>query len=516
MLDLKSEIIPKILEETMPDKLSWAQIYEALLEQFPGLTTTKNTQFQFSAAPLEADWNQLPTYPYNWVNKSCHPGPYYIESGAIDDNFYLFIVNLEPYQPTRDPTYVDLTDHQIIYLNKYNDINKEANQAFKDWKANNPSHETDYPKIKSYDDWIDSNFGAGYDSQIKSIKSQLDDYNSRLAEYASEPTVRKTLISNFNDPQNIITVDGVKRHKMSIEPDLNKKIEQWRAGTYANSIKIDTSTATQDENVWTVHGEAGANYNGFIDIKADGSAFLKEDVRNDKKFSLVIEIKDVELFKFNRENWFNENILDSLRNGPFINKHFTAEDYFGEKGSLSMIPINVLVGFGITASLTLSNKTYKSYEKYWETNLEVRVGPFKINVGAHGSQITTNSTDDTTTITFNGTNDIEKMNPQVIGVLCNVHMIGVDEEKLQIESVFQVGKKPRLGFYPDEKEPHIHVNENGITFTNTRHKHKDLEDNSEVPRCSAVREVLSELGSDERSEYIRNWIKTRYINSRKC
>lgn len=516
MLDLKSDIIPKVREETISDKLSWAQIYESLLGQFPGLKT-KNTQFQFCAAPYEADWNQNETYPFNWVDGASYPGPYYSTNhGSIENDYYSFIINLEPYEPTRDPTYVKLAQNQQIYLKKYNDIIKDAQNSFEDWKANNPSHLKDYPDIITYNDWIASSFGAGYSSQITSIKAQLDDYNARLAKYSSRETVRDTLITNYKNEQNSVTVAKRLYHLMDIEPSLNDKLQQWQSGIYSNSIKIDTSSATKDENVWTVYGEGDVSFKEFIDIKADGSAFLKEDIRNDKKFSLVIEIKDVELFRFNRRGWFNESALDSLRNGPFIDKTFTTDSYFGETGSLSMIPANALVGFGITASLTLSNKTYNTYEKYWETNLEVKIGPFKINVGVNDSRITTNSTDDTTTITFNSESDIKNMNPQVIGVLCNVHMNGIIEEELQMEPAVQGNGLLQAYYVPnDGHEPHIHVHDDGVTFTNARHHHKTLA-NNQGPRCSAIREVLSELGNDPRSKKMRDWLNENYINKKLC
>lgn len=75
-------------------------------------------------------------------------------------------------------------------------------------------------------------------------------------------------------------------------------------------------------------------------------------------------------------------------------------------------------------------------------------------------------------------------------------------------------------FFPDSKEPHLHIHSNGVTFTDARHRHKNLVDNSGV-RKNAVTEAIDELKYDinygkvdkDRYESIINWIK-KNINTK--
>lgn len=62
-------------------------------------------------------------------------------------------------------------------------------------------------------------------------------------------------------------------------------------------------------------------------------------------------------------------------------------------------------------------------------------------------------------------------------------------------------------FVPDEKEPHIHVHKGGATYTNTRHKHKDLIQGANVLKNN-IEAVLSELegAKDARSTAMVKWI----------
>ena len=47
-------------------------------------------------------------------------------------------------------------------------------------------------------------------------------------------------------------------------------------------------------------------------------------------------------------------------------------------------------------------------------------------------------------------------------------------------------------FYPDSREPHIHIHKGGITFTDTRHSHKKLQEGNLVRRA-AVQQVIDDL-----------------------
>lgn len=61
-------------------------------------------------------------------------------------------------------------------------------------------------------------------------------------------------------------------------------------------------------------------------------------------------------------------------------------------------------------------------------------------------------------------------------------------------------------FYPDADEPHIHEHKGGVTYTNTRHKHKDLQagDNVREANCRAVVEDLEH--GNAREKKIARWI----------
>ena len=67
---------------------------------------------------------------------------------------------------------------------------------------------------------------------------------------------------------------------------------------------------------------------------------------------------------------------------------------------------------------------------------------------------------------------------------------------------------PKEFYFPDVKEPHIHVHKGGITFTGTSHNHRNLVSGDKV-YAGVVKELVEELQElgDERSLEIVQWIK---------
>ncbi|MEJ2307998.1 MAG: hypothetical protein P8Z31_07660 [Gammaproteobacteria bacterium] len=66
---------------------------------------------------------------------------------------------------------------------------------------------------------------------------------------------------------------------------------------------------------------------------------------------------------------------------------------------------------------------------------------------------------------------------------------------------------PKEYYYPDHKEPHIHVHKGGATFTDITHNHRNLYMGDKV-YAGVVQEVLADLADrgDPRSMQIHTWI----------
>lgn len=70
---------------------------------------------------------------------------------------------------------------------------------------------------------------------------------------------------------------------------------------------------------------------------------------------------------------------------------------------------------------------------------------------------------------------------------------------------------PKESFYPDHKEPHVHLHKGGATFTDVGHNHRTLQSGSVLYR-GVVREVVADLQTrvDDRSRELATYIQRNF------
>lgn len=70
---------------------------------------------------------------------------------------------------------------------------------------------------------------------------------------------------------------------------------------------------------------------------------------------------------------------------------------------------------------------------------------------------------------------------------------------------------PKESFYPDSKEPHVHIHKGGADFTDARHRHKKLQEGNLVrkPNCQAVIDDLK--NGNAREKLIAAYIKQEFL-----
>ncbi len=82
---------------------------------------------------------------------------------------------------------------------------------------------------------------------------------------------------------------------------------------------------------------------------------------------------------------------------------------------------------------------------------------------------------------------------------------------VQTERIRENPGMPKEYFFPDEKEPHLHVHKGGVTYTDTRHKHKDLKSGSSVLRNNCTAVVTDLQAGNAREQRIAQWIQAELL-----
>lgn len=411
------------LREEIP-KLTWAQIYDTIVKALNLDISQETAQFQFASGNLEADWKDNDYSCFIRANAApMDIGAYYNpNSSSLDKDYGSFIIDIAPSDPLKDPHYLDLKkSYDLATENRRQEFDK-AQSNFDAWKKNNPDHTTEYPDIKNIYNWLESPFGTEYKKTIDTLDAQLAGYSEDLKKYGSDPDLQK-LVNDYNndDYQSSVATSWTKSIKVritEIRPSLNEKITAWRNLTTPTFV-FDTKTATSDENAWKISGDVSVNYTDFFGIYTKVGGFVYYDVRRDQSFQLMIKAIAIQNFDISRDGWFDERALDTYYAGPFLDNRITTKSFFGSKeGCLKLIPTMILVGYGITASITVSDKIYSTIKTSLEESIGVQIGPFKINVNSSQSMVTTHNLDQTTTIEFTTPNNTA----QIIGVLSKLHI----------------------------------------------------------------------------------------------
>jgi hypothetical protein len=401
----------------------WGVLYDALLKAGLKLPTSSNSQFQMITSPMVAAWNDLNQLYYADLYgnyPSAEMGPTYSRSaGSVSDGYYDFINSLEYPDPSKDLQYQKLISQQKTLTTNLGLANQTAVGAYKAWLEDS-SDTTTFPAIKSISDWLASGLagGAQYNAQIDDINTQLNNVNQQLIPFLSGSglAIKNAVAAVALDNQKTTAIPGSKDTKkvysQSISPQLGSLLLQWQSGQKSNSVSIALNNTSKDTGSWYVEAGAGFDFSyGIIGIFGEGGITYNKTIENDSSFSCTLDVQATALFDIVRNNWFNGGLLTEYLNGPWSSK--TAEQFFGSKGSLKLVPTQILVAYGVSFTITATSKTFNEIQKSWKAHGGLAIGPFIIGgEGAGHSNVTTNS-DDTQTLTFDSTDN----NPYVIGFL---------------------------------------------------------------------------------------------------
>lgn len=410
------------------DKGGWAIFYSELCKQIKGLESDGvKKSFQFAGMPMEAAWWQDTEFnAYQIIDREPQAldGYYTPSSKNIHLDYGTFLNNVRLNVAPQNPDYVK-TDEALKAANEgLSSAKIDANNRYQAWKKNNPTHSEDYPDIKTAKDWLSSE-GSAENEKIKAAQKKVDAYQQEIAHWQdAQSKPLQDAIKNYNDHSKnwwtITAPSGGNREVpiMSITPNLNTDLQSWKTGLRNfNEIKITRGTSVYQH--WKVCGGADASYfDGFFGGNVGGSITFDSDVWADNQMELTIDLQDVKLYTLDRADWWIGGMLSEYKNGPFYDSRFTPATFFGEDGTLKLIPSAVLVGFRPKCELTISDFVYSRHSTDWEGHAGIRIGPFQISSKTHKVTVIENSEKHTKTITFAPTDD----RPLIIGVLSDLNL----------------------------------------------------------------------------------------------
>ncbi|BAY23377.1 hypothetical protein NIES2100_31420 [Calothrix sp. NIES-2100] len=200
------------------------------------------------------------------------------------------------------------------------------------------------------------------------------------------------------------------------------KYQEWQtASVYKRIAGTITVTENSQASQWSEFGwgtSANARFGSFFSVMASGQASGQAQNYDwqHEDFSFSVSFTGLGTFLISPGQWFSSGIIKTYHNQLRAN----SPDFFGEGGSLSLLPQSVIVGFEPQIKLTLSQADYQSAKSSFQASAtaSIGVGPFQFGsatFSTNGSKSNISYDDNSNSITMGGNSTL----PILLGVISN-------------------------------------------------------------------------------------------------
>ena len=146
----------------------------------------------------------------------------------------------------------------------------------------------------------------------------------------------------------------------------------------AGPIVVSGSSSAQD---WTNYGwaaSAAASFTDFFSFSVGGSASNQTQTVNTQssQFSIDVHFTGLQAVPINPGQWYDGGIVETFKSKLLP----SAPQFFGQGGSMGLLPTSLIVGFEPTITLQLENSDYNSFKNSYQAQAtaSLNIGPFSI------------------------------------------------------------------------------------------------------------------------------------------
>ncbi|WP_375578690.1 hypothetical protein ABWH96_16915 [Marivirga tractuosa] len=329
-----------------------------------------------------------------------------------------------------------------------------AYSQFGDYKTNiNPSYKgdfdtwanTNYPTygaaksslngaMAAYDGLMTQKYGAGYStlqaaqaavSAISGAKSLVasNPYNMEVKVGSVAPEGSVKVLPGADNPVLPSQLKSTYRPAYSIGGGLSGTFSSWQTASVKNkfpvSVKLAGNFSKGDYSDFGWSESVKASYRSWFSVKLNQQASYSAVSQNweESSFDCEISFNGMQQFPITPDaNWFSPGMIQNYKDKLLS----TSPQFFGEGGSLHVIPSSVLLGYGLKIKINLDNASYSSLKTAFQqsASLSVGVGPFNLSVSesSHNYKSKFTYDDDSSAVIIEPENtDI----PFLLGVISN-------------------------------------------------------------------------------------------------
>jgi hypothetical protein len=166
--------------------------------------------------------------------------------------------------------------------------------------------------------------------------------------------------------------------------------QQWQTNSTNNvqqggPITVSGSSQAQSWNNYGWSASLAASFTDFFSFNAGGSASNQTQTVNTKssQFSMDVMFTGLNTVQINPGQWYDSGIVETYKNQLLS----TAPQFFGQNGSMGLLPTALILGFEPTITLQLENSDYTSFKNTYQASAtaSVNIGPFSIGNASYST-----------------------------------------------------------------------------------------------------------------------------------
>ncbi|ARV05240.1 hypothetical protein BTO04_00385 [Polaribacter sp. SA4-10] len=288
--------------------------------------------------------------------------------------------------------------------------------------------------MAAYDGLMTQRYGAGYAtlqasqaavSAITGAKSLVasNPYNMGVKVGSVAPAGSVTVLPGQENPVLPTELKSTFRPAYNIGGGLPGTFTSWQTASVAKkfpvSVKLSGNFSSGNYSDFGWSESVQASYRSWFSVKLDQQASYSAVSQNwdQSSFDCEISFNGMQQFPITPDaNWFSPGMIQNYKDKLLS----TSPQFFGEGGSLNVIPSSVLLGYGLKIKIKIDNASYSSLKTAFQqsASLSVGVGPFNLSVSesSHNYKSEFSYDDNSSTLII----EPENTNiPFLLGVLSN-------------------------------------------------------------------------------------------------
>jgi len=288
--------------------------------------------------------------------------------------------------------------------------------------------------MANYDGLMTQKYGAGYStlqaaqmavSAITGAKSLIspNPYNMAVKVGFVAPAGSVTVLLGQTNPTLPSALKSTFRPAYNIGGGLPGTFSAWQTASVDNnfpvSVKLSGNFSSGNYSDFGWSESVQASYRSWFSVKVNQQASYSAVSQNwdQSSFDCEISFNGMQQFPITPDaNWYSPGMIQNYKDKLLS----TSPQFFGEGGSLNVIPSSVLLGYGLKIKIKIDNASYSSLQTAFRqsASVSVGVGPFNLSVSEsshnYKSKFTYDDSSSTVTIEPENTNI-----PFLLGVISN-------------------------------------------------------------------------------------------------